>query len=152
MGNNVNQNIGWNDTIETDGEEYVLLPEGDYNFLVTNFERGSFPGGAKIPPCNKAIITVQVRTETGLVNVKFDLLLHRSVEWKLSAFFRCIGLKKSGEKLVMDWNKVLGSIGRAHFKPRSYTNTKGDLREVNDLDRFIDYDDSFFTEDDKLPF
>ena len=152
MENNINQNLGWDDTIETDGEEYVLLKEGDYNFIVTNFERGSVPGGAKIPPCNKASITVQVMTEEGAANVKFDLLLHRSVEWKLSAFFRCIGLKKSGEKLVMDWNKVLGSHGRAHFKTRKYVNTYGEEKEVNDLDRFIDYDEANFTEDDKLPF
>ena len=152
MENNVNQNLGWDDTIEQDGEEYILLPEGDYNFIITNFERGSFPGGQKIPPCNKASITAQVITQDGAANIKFDLLLHRSVEWKLSAFFRCIGLKKSGEKLVMDWNKVLGSHGRAHFKPRKYTNTYGEEKEVNDLDRFIDYDEKNFTEDDKLPF
>lgn len=149
---NVNQNIGWDDTIEVDGEEYILLDEGDYNFIVTNFERGSFPGGAKIPPCNKASITVQVNSPKGLANVKFDLLLHRSVEWKLSAFFRCIGQKKPGEKLVMNWNSVIGSNGRAHFKPRQYTNQNGELREVNDLDRFIDYNETFFSDEDKLPF
>ena len=51
----------------------------------------------------------------------------------------------------MDWNKVLGSHGRAHFKTREYTKD-GVTREINDLDRFIDYDDKYFTEDDKLPF
>ena len=60
MENNVNQNLGWDDTIEQDGEEYILLPEGDYNFIITNFERGSFPGGQKIPPCNKASITYPI--------------------------------------------------------------------------------------------
>ena len=37
--------MDWNDTIESDGQEFVLLDEGDYNFTVTNFERGRFPGG-----------------------------------------------------------------------------------------------------------
>ena len=36
--------MDWNDTIESDGQEFVLLEEGDYNFVVTNFERGRFPG------------------------------------------------------------------------------------------------------------
>ena len=152
MDNNVNQNLNWDDEISVDGEEYILLPEGDYNFLVTNFERGTFPGGPKIPACNKASITVQVFTENGAANVKFDLLLHRSVEWKLSAFFRCIGQKKQGEKLVMNWGTVLGSNGRAHFKPRQYTNQNGEVKEINDLDRFIDYDEKFFKENEKLPF
>ena len=93
---NINQNMemDWNDTILEDGQELVLLDEGDYNFIVTNFERGRFPGGQKIPACNKATITVQVETEKGLSVIKFDLLLYRSVEWRISSFFRCIGQKK----------------------------------------------------------
>lgn len=143
--------MDWNDAIEEDGQEYVLLPEGDYNFTVTNFERGRFPGGPKVPACNKATITVQVDTKEGIATVKFDLLLYRSLEWRISAFFRCIGQKKHGEKLTMDWNKVIGSKGRAHFKQRSYTNNQGEEKFTNDIDRFIDYNEEFFIPDD-LPF
>ncbi len=143
--------MDWNDAIEKDGQEYVLLPEGDYNFTVTNFERGRFPGGPKVPACNKATITVQVDTKEGISTVKFDLLLYRSLEWRISAFFRCIGQKKHGEKLTMDWNKVIGSKGRAHFKQRSYTNNQGEEKFTNDIDRFIDYNEEFFIPDD-LPF
>ena len=48
MENNQNMFLDWNDSIETDGNEFVLLPEGDYNFLVTGFERGRFPGGYRV--------------------------------------------------------------------------------------------------------
>ncbi len=143
--------MDWNDAIEEDGQEYVLLPEGDFNFTVTNFERGRFPGGPKVPACNKATITVQVDTKEGIATVKFDLLLYRSLEWRISSFFRCIGQKKHGEKLTMDWNKVIGSKGRAHFKQRSYTNNQGEEKFTNDIDRFIDYNEEFFIPDD-LPF
>ncbi len=143
--------MDWNDAIEEDGQEYVLLPEGDYNFTVTNFERGRFPGGQKVPACNKATITVQVDTKEGIATVKFDLLLYRSLEWRISSFFRCIGQKKHGEKLTMDWNKVIGSKGRAHFKQRSYTNNQGEEKFTNDIDRFIDYNEEFFFPND-LPF
>jgi hypothetical protein len=143
--------MDWNDAIEEDGQEYVLLPEGDFNFTVTNFERGRFPGGPKVPACNKATITVQVDTKEGIATVKFDLLLYRSLEWRISAFFRCIGQKKHGEKLTMDWNKVIGSKGRAHFKQRSYTNNQGEEKFTNDIERFIDYNEEFFFPDD-LPF
>lgn len=153
MENNQNMFLDWNDSIETDGNEFVLLPEGDYNFLVTGFERGRFPGGPKVPACNKAMITVQVTTAEGIATVKFDLLLYRSLEWRISSFFRCIGQKKHGEKLTMDWNKVVGSIGRAHFKQRTYTNQYGEEKTVNELDRFIDYNQDFFKDDDpSLPF
>ena len=153
MENNQNMFLDWNDSIEADGNEFVLLPEGDYNFLVIGFERGRFPGGPKVPACNKAMITVQVTTAEGIATVKFDLLLYRSLEWRISSFFRCIGQKKHGEKLTMDWNKVVGSIGRAHFKQRTYTNQYGEEKTVNELDRFIDYNQDFFKDDDpSLPF
>jgi hypothetical protein len=149
--NNKEMLMDWNDSIENDGQEFVILPDGEYNFTVTNFERGRFPGGQKIPACNKATITIQVDSKDGIAVVKFDLLLYRSLEWRISQFFRSIGQKKHGEKLTMDWNKVIGSRGRAKFKQRSYTALNGEERVTNDVDRFIDYDETFFIEED-LPF
>jgi len=143
--------MDWNDSIENDVQEFVILPDGEYNFTVTNFERGRFLGGQKIPACNKATITIQVDSKDGIAVVKFDLLLYRSLEWRISQFFRSIGQKKHGEKLTMDWNKVIGSRGRAKFKQRSYTALNGEERVTNDVDRFIDYDETFFIEED-LPF
>ena len=141
--------MDWDDSIETDGQEYILLPEGEYNFKVTNFERGRFNGSAKIPQCNKATITIQIEAKEGMSSVKFDLILYRTLEFRISAFFRCIGQKKHGEKLTMDWGKVVGSKGRAYIKQRSYTNQNGEEKFINDVDRFIDYNEDFF---DDLPF
>ena len=158
--NNQNMEMDWNDAIESDGQEFIVLEEGDYNFEVTGFERGRFPGGAKIPACNKAALTLQVKTEKGIAICRTDLLLYRSLEWRLSAFFRCIGQKRPGERLVMDWNTVIGSRGRAHFKPRPYTDRDGNDRMANDVDRFYDWDEKYvpvtgeFTDvtDSDLPF
>ena len=113
MADYLNNNAGmdWDDAIENDGQEFIILPEGDYNFTVTDFERGRFPGSAKMSPCNKATLTLQVKTEDGIASIRTDLILNRVVEFRISAFFRCIGQKKHGERLVMDWNK---EIGRAH--------------------------------------
>ena len=159
---NNNMFLDWDDAIESDGQEFVILEEGDYNFTVTDFERGRFPGGPKIPACNKASLTLQVKTPDGVAICRTDLLLYKTMEWKLSAFFRCIGQKKHGERLVMDWNSVKGSRGRAHFKPRAYTDRDGNERQANDLDRFYDWDEKYFpveesqfveiTDDDDLPF
>ena len=161
MNNDTNMIMDWGDTIESDGQEFVILEEGDYNFTVTNFERGRFPGSAKIPACNKAALTLQVKTADGkLATIKFDLILYRSLEWRISSFFRCIGQKKHDERLVMDWTTVVGARGRARFKPRSYTNRDGEARQVNDVDHFYDYDPAFFKDEgwaelsdtDDLPF
>lgn len=150
MDNNI---MDWADSIEVDGSEFITLPEGDYNFLVTGFERARFPGGPKIPACNKAVISIQITTKEGVANIKFDLLLYRTVEWRLSQFFRSLGMKKHGEKLTMDWSKVVGSIGRAKIKQRKYTNQFGEEKVINDVEKFYDYDPAFFVNDDpSLPF
>ena len=58
MATNDTNLMGWDDVLENDGQEFIVLPEGDYTYTVTNFERGHFPGGAKIPACNKATLTL----------------------------------------------------------------------------------------------
>ena len=143
-----NAAMDWDDALENDGQEFIILPEGDYNFIVTDFERGRFPGSAKMPACNKAALTLVVHIQDGTASVRTDLILNRLVEFRISAFFRCIGLKKHGERLVMDWTKVVGSKGRAHFKPRLYKDRDGNERQANEVDRFYDYDEKYFPKED----
>ena len=143
--------LDWDDVIEDDGQEFIILPEGDYDFKVESFERGEFKGSAKMSPCSKAILNLQVETEKGVANIRTDLIMNRVMEWRLSAFFRCIGLKKHGEKLRMRWNEVAGATGRAHFKPRTYMDN-GNERQVNDVVRFYDPQPDPQEADDDLPF
>ena len=134
--------MSWDDVLENDGQEFIVVPEGDYTYTVTGFERGQFPGGPKTPPCPKATLTLTIDNDLGLATARIDLLLYRTIEWKIAAFFRSIGQRKHGEKAAMNWNKVMGARGKAHFKPRDYK--KDDkIRTVNDVDYFIDYDPSF---------
>ena len=153
--------FGWESTIEVDDSSFVVLEEGDYTFEVKNFERGSFPGGTKIPACPKAILTLAVKTSDGTAIIHTDLLLCKQLEWKLAAFFRSIGLKKHGEKLIMDWNKVQGRLGIAHFKPREFFDKNGNSHITNGLSKFIDWDEKYVDsisidnnsdDDDELPF
>lgn len=137
--------ISWDDEITNDGGSFVLLEEGDYNFTVTAFERARFPGSTKIPACNKAALTLSVDTPEGTASVKYDLILYSSLEWKISEFFRAIGQKKHGENLRPRWGEVVGSKGRAHFKPRSYTDKEGNEKQANDVSKFFDYDPANFT-------
>ena len=78
--NDQNMFLDWNDEIENDGQEFVTLEEGDYIFEVTGFERGRFPGGPKIPACNKAALTLQVKTPDGVAVIRTDLLLYKTME------------------------------------------------------------------------
>ena len=52
--------FGWDDEIKNDGPDFVLLPEGDYLFTVTAFERARYEGGAKLPPCSMAKLTIRI--------------------------------------------------------------------------------------------
>ena len=153
--------LDWNAEIRQD-DRYTLLPEGDYVFRVVDVDRETFIGSAKLPPCIQVNLTMQVETPEGPARIRENLKLCKQMEWLLCAFFRCIGQKKHGERLVMDWNRVVGSRGRAHFKPRTYTDRDGNERQANDVDRFYDWDEKYFpveeskfveiTGDDDLPF
>lgn len=84
--------MDWNDVIADDGMQFITIPEGDYDFTVTGFERGRYPGGKKLPPCNMAELTLQVKTNEGIASVRCSLFFVRTLEWRISSFFRSIGL------------------------------------------------------------
>jgi len=109
----LDQNImNFDDILESDGQELVVLPEGDYPFTVTSIERGRYPGKGEIPPCNMAKLTLRIDNDQGLATARLNLILYRTMEWKISAFFRAIGQKKHGEKVSMNWAKAQCARGR----------------------------------------
>lgn len=144
-----NEILDWDSELTKDGNEHIVLPEGDYPFTVTGFDRGRYPGGPKVPACNKATITLKIDTKDGAAFVTESLLLVRSLEWKISEFFRAIGLKKKGERVKMDWNHVVGSRGVAHIKPRKYKDKEGNEREANSVDHYLDFDYKNFPDTDE---
>lgn len=115
--------LNWDSVIEKENE-FVLLPDGEYDFTVVNMERGRFDGSEKMSACPVAKLVLEVNSKDGKTTINDRLLLHSRMEWKLSAFFGCIGQKKHGEKLQMDWAKVVGSKGRAKVATREYNGKK----------------------------
>lgn len=57
--------LGWDDEIEK-GADYVLLPEGEYDFTIESFERGRFEGSDKVPACPRAELKVKVEAPEGM--------------------------------------------------------------------------------------
>jgi hypothetical protein len=131
--------LDWDDEIEFDGEDrsFVILEEGDYEFEVTKFERGHYTpsANAKTPACNQANITMKVSTEDGDCYITDRFPMAQTMEWKISAFFRSVGLKKHGERLKMKWQETIGLNGKAHI-----TKTPGNKEGTffNNVDRYID--------------
>ena len=100
--------LGWNDVIENDSPEFVILPDGDYDFEVIDFERGRHNGSEKLPPCNKAIVHIRIEGKEGISIIKHQLFLHTITEGMLCAFFTGIGQRQKGERLKMNWSRVVG--------------------------------------------
>lgn len=138
MSNATGYEIGWDAPIENDSPEFVTLPEGDYDFAVTNFERGRHNGSEKLPPCNKAIVHIRVEGAQGVSTIKHQLFLHSSTEGLLCAFFTAIGQRKRGEKITMNWNQVTGSKGRCKVGIRRWKSDDGRDFESNEIKRFYE--------------
>lgn len=137
MADFIERELSWDDEIERESE-FVLLPEGDYDFTVESFERGRFDGSEKMPPCPMAILNLRVSGREGVATIQHRLFLHSKSEWALSAFFKSIGQKQTGEKIRMNWNAVTGARGRAHVGIREYLGNDGETRRTNQIKRFLE--------------
>lgn len=136
--NNIEREFGWDDTIENESSDWVLLPEGDYDFEVTSFERARHNGSAKLPPCNKAVISIHIDSPNGSTTIQHNLFLHSKCEGMLSAFFIAIGQKKRGEPLRMNWQNVIGAKGRCKVGVRTWKGNDGEDRQSNEIKKFYD--------------
>lgn len=139
---NDNQSAGreynWDDEISQDSAEFALLPEGEYEFSVTGFERGRYPGGAKLPSCPKATVSLRFEGVEGVAVIKHNFFLHSKCEGLLCAFFTCLGMRKRGEPLRMDWPGTVDRTGRAKITVRSYTGNDGREYQTNDVKQFLE--------------
>lgn len=138
----IERELGWDDTIEKDGGDFVLLPEGDYNFTVAKFERVRFNGSDKMPACNQAKLELTIHSpEHGDVTIFHNLFLHTKTEGLLSNFFAGIGQKRKGEPLRMNWNAVIGARGRCKLEQNRYK-SKGEDRVNNQVKMFYAPDEN----------
>ncbi len=138
MSNDItDRELGWDDSIEKDSE-FTLLPAGDYDFEVTDFERARHPGSDKLPPCNKAVVSIHIEGAEGDTTIKHQLFLHSKTEGMLCAFFTAIGQRQKGEKITMNWNNVIGSRGRCKIYVDKWTNDKGEEFESNKIKKFYE--------------
>ena len=138
MADVVGRELKWDDTIENDGSDWTLLPAGEYTFRVVGFERKRFAGSAKLPACNQAVVKIEVGDAESSTTVDHNLYLHTKTEGLLCAFFRAIGTRKHGERVVMDWSKVIGATGRCKVGVRDWTGKDGAVHQSNQVEKFLD--------------
>jgi hypothetical protein len=138
--NDKGTSLDWNASIEHDGKEFILLPEGDYPFEVKKFERGYYKGGEKIGPCNMAKLTLLVGDrDSDQVTIQHNLMLSSKLEGILCEFFKSIGARKHGERLEINWNKIIGEKGHCHvIIDKFISKNTGKELESNKVKYFID--------------
>ena len=113
--NNLSQGFGWDDEVEE--SEFELLPDGDYKFKVTGFERAWFNGSAKIAPCNQANVELTIEWVNDKGMQRTSKLVHRmkltkSLGFIIYAFFESIGLRKKGDGTTkMPWDQIIDKTG-----------------------------------------
>ena len=136
--NNDIQSLNWDDEINEDPKDFIILAPGTYEFMVQNIERSYYDGSDKLPPCNMAILTLKIETEEGDALVFDRLYLTSKTQGFLSAFFTAIGDKKKGEALRMDWGKALGKTGVVKIKNEEYNG-----QVSNRVDRYMSPDTQY---------
>lgn len=138
-----NEVLDWDDEISEEGSEFIVVPEGDYKFTVTKFERGNYEPSAtsKIPACKMAIVTFTIQAPEGDITIKENFQLCKKMEWKLSSLFLSIGLKKHDEPLRMNWQAITGCTGYCHVYVDNYTKKDGSSGQSNKIKKLYAYDE-----------
>lgn len=112
-----NMSFGWDDEVEE--SEYEVMPDGDYAFTVTQFERAWYEAkpDSKIASCHQANIelTINWKNDKGMdrtSKLTHKLKLSRSLQFMIYQFFESIGLRKKGDgSTKMPWDSIIGKTG-----------------------------------------
>lgn len=129
--------LDWDDEIQYTESSFLTLPEGEYPFTVTSFDRQNYDGGSSIPPCKMAVLHLAVNGgDQGTTNVNERLYLHTTMQWKLSEFFHAIGQLQKDGTLRMNWNAVPGATGWVKLVVNEYEKN-GQKRTNNRVEHFL---------------
>jgi len=153
------EGFGWDSKINpADAEKkYPLLPEGPAMFTVLKLERKRKEIG-EMGMQNVAVVTVALNTLVDeydkeqfaeKTEVEINLILVKSLLWKLLQFFVSIGQRKHGDEgiFVPNWAKIEGEFGRCTIGHRK--GKKNDKMFI-DIKEFLAPDEA--KEDDSLSF
>lgn len=115
MAQNNGYELDWDSTISADEQQYVVLPEGDYNFMVDHIDR-SYVGESSERYAGAKMAVVYLNIEVpgqDSVQLKENFILHSNFAWKIGSLLVSTGLKKKGEDIGGNyWQKLPGTRGR----------------------------------------
>lgn len=128
---NTNGELEWDGYVD-DSSDFVLLPDGDYDFTVESFLNSRSKGSDKMPPCKMVELNICIDSVQGTAYVKHYLILHSKFNKKIYGFFKCIGAQEDSDgRIRMNWNAVPGSTGRCNLGHKLYNGN-----EYNEIKKF----------------
>ena len=91
--------LDWDSEIDSDEQQYTVLNEGDYSFIVDSIDRTTVGESSEKYKGMKMVtvflnIIVPGQEE---VQIKENFILHSNFTWKIGSFLVSIGLKEKGK-------------------------------------------------------
>ena len=129
------------------GGEFILLPEGDYDFTVTQIERSRYnpKPNSKIGPCVQVTATLRViDPQSGKpVDLRHNLFMWGTTVGMIAQYYDSIGLHKKGTPLALDWRPEMhiGKTGKLKIAHRTYKSNDGQDRIANDIKKLYPKED-----------
>lgn len=101
--------------LELEDNSFVVLPEGDYKFVVASHEIG-ISNSDKLPSNTKQIIvTLEVPSEQGTAKVRHYLNVYKKALFAIRQFSDCIGLTPEHGKATINLDNMDGKTGVCHL-------------------------------------
>lgn len=129
--------LGWDDEGQAADSSFEILPEGEYDFEVTNFKRERFDGNDNMAACPQAAIQLKCIGEKATGTTFERIRLNSRMMWQITAFFKSCGLipadTPEGANISMSlFNQCVGCRGRCKITIRKYE-YNGEKREANNV-------------------
>lgn len=143
MAENLGAAIGWDDEGQvTEGQDFEVLPAGEYKYEVVNFKRERYGGGKNMCACNVAVLQLKCENDKASGTVFARLYLNTKVMFRITNFFKSAGLvdprAAEGAPMPMSlFDSSVGCTGRCKIKVRKYKGNDGKEYESNDVDFIV---------------
>ena len=106
--------------------EYPVLPEGKYTFMVKNAVAKEYlpKENSKIERCAEIDLTLEVVSGGSKFNIFEKLFFAEKTVWKVTSFTKCIGIFFKGMKPKDVYKMCIGEKGEAVIGLREYNGKK----------------------------
>ncbi len=139
--------IGWDHVLteeDTKGGESVILPDGEYDAIITQLERGQFNGSTGLQAGPMAILHLSIDGgDLGTCETRCNVILNQKLAWKIDQLAIACGFWRKGEGKgkSMPWAELAGCKLRVQVTSRTYNG-----KVYQDVKKFIPLPDDFPTD------